>query len=122
MQLEILVNGSWTSVSEYIFRSWGGGRRVDGVPRGGPLYYLGRRKVVKRTLQQRFAAALLARGEVEVKRTHRYIVLTSRLREGEAGERFFYLGEAGALRRGRTVSESYPVSGALKKILLDSEK
>ena len=42
---EIQVNGSWVKVNDWIFRSWGGPRRQDGVAVTGPVYYLGSDKV-----------------------------------------------------------------------------
>lgn len=47
MVLEILVRpgGPWATVSEGIFRSWGGPRRIDGTPYLGPVYYLGTDKI-----------------------------------------------------------------------------
>lgn len=43
---EIQVYDSWTKVSFYIFRSWGGPRRLNGRPYNGPVYFLGSRKIV----------------------------------------------------------------------------
>jgi hypothetical protein len=42
---EILCNGSWLSVNEWIFRSWSGQRRMDGKMFEGPVFYLGSKKV-----------------------------------------------------------------------------
>ncbi len=39
--LEIQINGSWVSVNDWIFRSWGGPRRKDGQDFTGPVFYLG---------------------------------------------------------------------------------
>jgi hypothetical protein len=39
--MEIMVNGYWVAVTEYIFRSWTGKRRIDGVEHDGPVYVLG---------------------------------------------------------------------------------
>jgi hypothetical protein len=38
---EIKVHGGWITVNYYIFRSWGGQRRVNGADYGGPVYLLG---------------------------------------------------------------------------------
>ena len=35
------TGGSWIEVSEYIFRSWSGPRRLNGVEWVGPVYLLG---------------------------------------------------------------------------------
>jgi hypothetical protein len=76
------------------------------------------------TLQERFAAALETRGETLVKKTSKYWVYTrtraitnaSFIRTSEVT--YFYLGRAGALRVGRTSSESRPVRPDLKAQLL----
>lgn len=80
--------------------------------------------MAKRTLQQRFVSALLARGETEVKRTSRYVVLTDQLttRSGPDNPFYFYVGRSGGLRQGRTVALSFPVSEKFKSSLLASEK
>lgn len=41
MILEICVNDKWVKVSWYIFRSWSGLRRIDGLPYYGPTCLLG---------------------------------------------------------------------------------
>lgn len=75
-------------------------------------------------LQQRFAAALEARGETLVKKTARYLVYTrtaalgSPVSGGRAPKGFFYLGKAGSLRAGWTFAESRPVRPDLKAQLL----
>jgi hypothetical protein len=48
MKYEIKINGSWAEVTSYIFRSWSGKRRIDGVDAIGPVYYLGSKKVATR--------------------------------------------------------------------------
>lgn len=75
------------------------------------------------TLQQRFAAALEARGETLVRVTTRYLVYTRRRPlndRGYVGEipTYFYLGKSGAVRVGRTSSESSAVREDLKRRLL----
>ena len=45
--LEIKVNSSWVKVTEWIFRSWGGQRRIDGNEYHGPVYYLGEDEVAR---------------------------------------------------------------------------
>ena len=47
MKLEIHVNSAWVEVTEWIFRSWTGGRRIDGVPYHGPVFYLGKDDVAR---------------------------------------------------------------------------
>ena len=42
---EIQVHGSWVTVNDWIFRSWGGARRLNGQDFTGPVYYLGSDKV-----------------------------------------------------------------------------
>jgi hypothetical protein len=38
---EIQCYKEWVEVTEYIFRSWTGARRIDGVDHTGPVYRLG---------------------------------------------------------------------------------
>jgi hypothetical protein len=45
--LEIQVNGSWTTVSDYIFRSWTGARRINGTEYAAPVYVLGTTEIAK---------------------------------------------------------------------------
>lgn len=40
-KLEIKVNGCWLEVTEFIFKSWGGERRKDGIAYVGTVVYLG---------------------------------------------------------------------------------
>lgn len=42
MILEIQVNGRWTKVTYYIFRSWTGLHRMNGKPWYGPPALLGK--------------------------------------------------------------------------------
>jgi hypothetical protein len=65
------------------------------------------------TLQQRFLAALVARGESETKRLTSCIVVTRK-----AGG-FYYLGRSGGLRLGATRGGSLPVSDKFKSQLLE---
>jgi hypothetical protein len=44
-KLEILLGKTWTEVNEWIFRSWSGERRQDGVAYRGPVYLLGTTKI-----------------------------------------------------------------------------
>ena len=39
--MEIKIRSSWTKVTLYIFRSWGGERKLNGKPYHGPVFYLG---------------------------------------------------------------------------------
>jgi hypothetical protein len=70
-------------------------------------------------LQERFAAALLARG---------YRELSMRSRKFRAFEApdlsdVVYLGRGGAVRHGRTVTESVPVVESLKaKLLVEADR
>lgn len=45
-KLEISVAGRWVEVTHFIFRSWRGDRRVDGVPWVGPVFYYGSRTLL----------------------------------------------------------------------------
>jgi hypothetical protein len=65
-----------------------------------------------KTLMERFEAALTARGELFVKTTTHYRVL-SRTKAG-----FYFLGVNGALRYGSNVSTCRPVSDEFKAKLL----
>jgi hypothetical protein len=105
-----------SSVSPYLLRPL---RSLDEVQRD-----LGQANVEQanavttqaRTIHDRLVAALTARGEsvVEDARTTKYTVVTREA--GKAG--FYYIGKAGALRAGRTVTESRPVAAALRARLL----
>ncbi|HXF87900.1 MAG TPA: hypothetical protein VNK48_06085 [Xanthobacteraceae bacterium] len=72
--------------------------------------------MAKPTIHDRLVAALLAQGErvVTEARTSRYTVLTRK--GGEAG--FYYIGKAGGLRIGRTVSTSHSVASSYRDRLL----
>lgn len=67
---------------------------------------------MKVRLQDKFIAALVKRGEQEVKRTAKYIVFTRQL----GG--YYYIGKSGSLRHGQTVAASIPCSAKFKKELL----
>ena len=69
----------------------------------------------KRTLQDRFLLALLARGEREMERLTTGIVVSRK-----AGGHY-YLGHAGGLRIGKTRGGSIPASEQLKRQLLEEE-
>lgn len=69
-----------------------------------------------KTLQERFLAALLKRGEAEVKRTSKYIVVTRTIEGISKG--YYYLGKSGALRGGQSVQGSVPCNDTLKQALL----
>lgn len=47
MILEAKVNGEWVAVSWWIFRSWTGGRRVNGRAFHGRAFYLGQTAVAR---------------------------------------------------------------------------
>ena len=71
---------------------------------------------MKKTMQDRFASALGARGEKEVpSRSGKYRTLTR-----SAGG-FYFLGRAGAVRYGTCASKSRAASDAFKKKLLGAE-
>lgn len=77
------------------------------------------------TLQERFAAALEARGETLVKKTAKAWVYT-RTRPLNpdgllGGELYFYLGRRGSLRVGATIADSGPVRNTLKQRLLEAK-
>jgi hypothetical protein len=40
-ELKTRPTSEWVKVTEYIFRSWTGQRRINGVEYHGPCYYLG---------------------------------------------------------------------------------
>ena len=68
---------------------------------------------MKKTMQQKFIEALVRRGCVEIpNRSSIYKVFTRQ----EGG--FYYVGRAGALRVGKTIAGSFPVSEKFKKIIL----
>lgn len=73
--------------------------------------------MAKATIHDRLVTALLAQGEriVTDARTTKYTVLTHK--GGEAG--FYYIGKAGALRTGRTVAASRPVTSTSRDRLLN---
>lgn len=70
--------------------------------------------MAKPTLQQRLVEALVAsgRGAPVESRSRKYITLK------RPDGRFFYVGKAGALRFGRTVSESMAAPDEFKQRLL----
>jgi hypothetical protein len=71
------------------------------------------------TIHHRLVAALIARGESLVpKRSTKYTVLTRTRRDTGESLGFYFVGRAGALRVGRTVTESIPVPETIKKRLL----
>jgi hypothetical protein len=71
------------------------------------------------TIHDRLVAALTARGETLVPgRSTKYTVLTRTKRDTGESLGFYFVGRAGALRVGRKVTESIPVSEAIKKKLL----
>ena len=67
------------------------------------------------TIHDRLVAALQKLGEhVLANKTRKYTTMS------RAGGNYYYIGKAGALRTGRTVSNSRPVSETVKRLLLDS--
>ena len=69
---------------------------------------------MSKTLQERFLAALIVRGEKEIKRLTGCIVVSSRL-DG----RFYYIGSSGSLRFGATRQGSLPCAKSFKQKLLN---
>lgn len=67
---------------------------------------------MSKTLQERFLAALIVRGEKEIKRLTGCIVV-SRSHGG-----FYYLGSSGSVRFGATRSGSIPCAKSFKQALL----
>jgi hypothetical protein len=71
------------------------------------------------TIHDRLVAALTARGETLVPgRSTKYTVLTRTKRDTGESLGFYFVGRAGALRVGRTVTESIPVPEAVRARLL----
>jgi hypothetical protein len=72
------------------------------------------------TTHDRLVAALLATGERVIfnARTSRYTVITRK--GGEEG--YYFIGKAGALRAGRTISKSRPVVAAFRAQLLAKDE
>jgi hypothetical protein len=71
------------------------------------------------TIHDRLVAALRARGETMVPgRSNRYTVFTRTCRETGQNIGFHFVGRAGALRFGRTVTKSIPVAAAVRARLL----
>jgi hypothetical protein len=68
----------------------------------------------KQTLQQRYVVALEARGAKIVSgKSRKYVTLA------HTGN-VYYVGKAGSVRRGRTYTESVPISDRLKTSLLEA--
>ena len=65
-----------------------------------------------KTLQERYIAALTAKGFKEVKRTLKFIVLN------DGGGHNYYIGRHGSLRHGATSTNSLPCSDKFKHSLL----
>ena len=69
-----------------------------------------------KTLQERYIAALTAKGFKEVKRTLKFIVLN------DGGGHNYYIGRHGSLRHGATSVSSIPCSDQFKyKLLHEAE-
>lgn len=88
--------------------------------------------MAKKTLKERFEAALRARGETDAKTTStRFTALTftyqiRRASDGTLIERekptTIWLGDSGAVRVGRTATGSLPLPKPLKDLLLEEAK
>lgn len=75
--------------------------------------------MTKQTLQQQYVFAIIAtgRGIVVEGRTHKYVTL--RRPDGM----LWYVGKNGAIRLGKTVGDSTPISDCHRKVILsDAEK
>jgi hypothetical protein len=71
------------------------------------------------TIHDRLVAALTARSETRVPgRSSKYTVLTRTSHETGQKIGFYFVGRAGALRVGRTATESIPVTAAVRARLL----
>jgi hypothetical protein len=71
------------------------------------------------TIHDRLVAALTARSETLVPgRSSKYTVLTRTSHETGQKIGFYFVGRAGALRVGRTATESIPVPAAVRARLL----
>jgi hypothetical protein len=71
------------------------------------------------TMQEKFAAALVARGETEVpNRSRKYRTFTRTWNGQRIG--YFFLGKAGTLRVGARSSSSMPVFDADKARILEA--
>lgn len=66
-------------------------------------------------MRDKFVMALKARGLVEVKQTHKYVVYAM---PGQPGN--YYVGRSGALRFGATAATSHPVSNRIKMQMLQN--
>ncbi len=65
-----------------------------------------------KTLRERYISALISQGYSEVKRTSKFVCM------GKPGTVNVYVGKAGSLRYGQTISGSYPVTDSGKAKLL----
>lgn len=74
----------------------------------------------RRTIREQFIAGLTVMGEKEVKRTRDYIVF-SRKDEGIIKGWFYYLGNKGGLRTGISIKDSFPVSLAIRELILNQK-
>jgi hypothetical protein len=70
-----------------------------------------------KTLREKYAAALIAKGEKEVKsKSSKFLTFT------RADGGFYFIGKAGSLRFGHSSSTSFPVSQERKDFLLGKDK
>jgi hypothetical protein len=69
---------------------------------------------MKMTMKEQFIAALVKRGETQVKETFKYVVFSRQ----EGGH--YYVGRAGALRCGANIASSIPCSDKFKIHLIQS--
>lgn len=52
---QVKVNGVWTTVSETIFRSWNGQRKMNGHAFHGPVFYYLSHQVSRPAIQKKTA-------------------------------------------------------------------
>ena len=72
-----------------------------------------------KTLQQRYIAALKARGCTEFMERRKYTILRPREKDPRyTGGTFYYIGVSGSVRYGQTYTGSRPVSKMQKELLL----
>ena len=49
LEIKTSEYSGWEKTNPYIFRTWGGERRIDGQEFNGDIYYLGTNKIVEKT-------------------------------------------------------------------------
>jgi hypothetical protein len=75
----------------------------------------------KQTLQERYVAALEARGcRKVVAKTRKYVTLTRNMVDGKPT--YYFVGKSGAVRYGRNATDSFAASDKFKAALLGDAK